>query len=349
MTLLLRTDRGHYCEAGDFYVDPWAAVDRAVVTHAHGDHVAWGCGAYLTSAEGETVLRRRLEPHARVRGVAYGQALDVNGVRVSLHPAGHILGSSQVRLEHRGETCVVSGDYKTDPDPTCTRWEPVRCHTFVTECTFGLPVYRWQPSASVFERIHTWWRANQDKGRTTLLFAYALGKAQRLIAGLDPAVGPILTHGAVERMTEPYRAAGVPLPPTTHVAASDRATWSRAVVIAPPSADGSVWARRFGDQSTAFVSGWMAVRGTRRRRAVDRGFAISDHVDWPSLLAAIDATGAEEIWATHGYTGVLVRWLREQGRSARAVETRFEGERDEPDSADDVGGPADPTSETSLE
>jgi putative mRNA 3-end processing factor len=313
-----------------------------VVTHAHGDHVAWGCGSYLTSAEGEAVLRRRLEPGARVRGVPYGVALDVNGVRVSLHPAGHILGSAQVRLEHRGEVCVVSGDYKTEPDPTCTPWEPVRCHTFVTECTFGLPVYRWQPAEAVFASIHAWWRANQDAGRATLLFGYALGKAQRLIAGLDPAVGPILTHGAVERMTKVYREAGVRLPATTHAAASDRSTWQRAVVVAPPSADGSAWARRFGPQSTAFASGWMAVRGTRRRRAVDRGFAISDHVDWPSLLAAIDASGAEQVWATHGYTGVLVRWLREHGVDARAIETRYEGERDDADAAGDLADEAPP-------
>lgn len=341
MTLLRRTDRGLYCEAGNFYVDPWAAVERAVVTHAHGDHVAWGCGAYLTSADGAPVLRQRLDLSAPIRGLAYGHALDVDGVRLSLHPAGHILGSSQVRVEHKGEIWVVSGDYKTEPDPTCPPWEAVRCHTFVSECTFGLPVYRWQDTAAVFGDIHAWWRANQEAEKTTLLFAYALGKAQRLLAGLDPAVGPILTHGAVERLNAVYRAAGVALPPTTHVAASDRADWRRAIVIAPPSTDGSTWARRFGPQSTAFASGWMAIRGTRRRRAVDRGFAISDHVDWPGLLAAIDATGAERVWATHGYTGVLVRWLREHGVEADAIETRYEGERDDADEA-----AADPTDET---
>jgi putative mRNA 3-end processing factor len=336
MTLFRVTDRGLYCEAGDFYVDPWAAVDRAVVTHAHGDHVAWGCRAYLTSAPGVGVLRQRLDASARIRAVPYGEAVDVSGVRVSLHPAGHILGSAQVRVEHSGEVWVVSGDYKTEPDPTCTPYEPVRCHTFVTECTFGLPVYRWPATGAVFEDIHAWWRANQDAGKVTLLFGYALGKAQRLIAGLDPSVGPILTHGSVERMNAVYRAGGVPLSPTTHVATSDRASWKRAIVIAPPSADGSTWARRFGAQSTAFASGWMAVRGARRRRAVDRGFTISDHVDWPSLLEAIDATGAERIWATHGYTGVLVRWLRERGVDAQAIETRYEGERDDgPDEAEE--------------
>ncbi len=341
MTLLRLTDRGLYCEAGDFFIDPWAQVDRAVVTHAHGDHVAWGCGVYLTSAPGVPVLRQRLDPSAQIRGAAYGEAVDIAGVRVSLHPAGHILGSAQVRIEQAGEVWVVSGDYKTEPDPTCTPWEPVRCDTFVTECTFGLPVYRWPDPRLVVDEIHAWWRANQEAGKASLLFGYALGKAQRLLASLDPSAGPILTHGAVERMTRVYREGGVPLPPTTHAAVSDRATWPRAIIIAPPSADGSTWARRFGVQSTAFASGWMAVRGTRRRRAVDRGFTVSDHVDWPSLLAAIDATGAGRIWATHGYTAVLVRWLRERGLDAQALETRYEGERDDApaEGAASVGAP----------
>ena len=326
MTLLSPTDRGLFCEAGRFYVDPWSAVDRAVVTHAHGDHVAFGCGAYLAAAPGVGVLRRRLGSEARIRGVAYGETLDLHGVRVSLHPAGHILGSAQVRIEHAGEVWVVSGDYKTDPDPTCAAYEPVRCQTFVTECTFGLPVYRWPDSAGVFREIHEWWRANQEAGRATLLFGYALGKAQRLIAGLDPSLGPILTHGAVESMAAEYREAGVTLPPTTHVAAAGRADWKRGIVVAPPSAHGSTWARRFGPRSTAFASGWMALRGERRRGSVDRGFAISDHVDWPSLREAIAATGAERVWATHGYTAALERWLREHGMDAQAIATRYEGE-----------------------
>lgn len=327
--LLRLTDRGLYCEAGDFHVDPWGAVDRAIVTHGHGDHMAWGCRAYLTAEPGTAVLRERLDISARIRGVPYGQALDVGGVRVSLHPAGHILGSAQVRIEHAGEVWVVSGDYKTEPDPTCAPYEPVRCHTFVTESTFGLPVYRWPQPQTVTDDIHAWWRGNQEAGRASLLFGYALGKAQRLIAGLDPATGPILTHGAVERMNSVYRRAGVSLPPTTHAAVSDRGDWQRAIVIAPPSADGSTWARRFGPQSTAFASGWMALRGLRRRRAVDRGFTVSDHVDWPSLLLAIEATGAERIWVTHGYTDVLVRWLREHGFEAKALETRYEGEHED--------------------
>jgi putative mRNA 3-end processing factor len=336
--LLRPTDRGLYCEAGDFHVDPWAPVDRAVVTHAHGDHLTWGCRSYLVSEDGLGVSRIRVGAEAVIRALPYGDTVDIGGVRVSLHPAGHILGSAQVRLEHRGEIWVVSGDYKTDPDPTCRPFEPVRCHTFVTESTFGLPIYRWPAQADVLQDVNRWWRANQQSGRTTLLYGYALGKAQRLLAGLDPSIGPILTHGAVERLVAAYRAAGVPLPPTTHAAAMDRADRGRALVLAPPSADGSTWVRRFGEHGTAFASGWMLIRGTRRRRSLDRGFPLSDHVDWPSLLGAIEATGASRILVTHGYTGPVVRWLREHGLDADAVETRYEGERD--DAAGDVANEA---------
>jgi putative mRNA 3-end processing factor len=330
MSLLTLTDRGLYCEPGDFYVDPWEPVDRAVITHAHGDHASWGSRAYLTSQPGVGVLRARLGPGVRIRGVGYGEPLSLNGVTISLHPAGHILGSSQVRLVYRGEIWVVSGDYKTDPDPTCTPFEPVRCHTFVSESTFGLPIYRWPRQADVFAEINNWWRANASLGKTSMLYGYTLGKAQRLLAGLDPSIGPILTHGAVERMTAAYRETGVSLPPTRYAGTAERRVETTgAIVIAPPHASASPWTRRFGSQSTAFASGWMLVRGARRRRALDRGFALSDHVDWPGLLTTIQATGAERVWVTHGFTGPVVRWLTEHGLDALAVQTRFEGERDD--------------------
>jgi putative mRNA 3-end processing factor len=227
---------------------------------------------------------------------------------------------------------VVSGDYKTDPDPTCAPFESVRCHTFVTESTFGLPIYRWAPQVEVFEEINRWWQANAAAGKTTLLFGYTLGKAQRLIAGLDLSIGPILTHGAVERMTRAYRDTGVPLPPTRYagtITQEGRADARGAIVIAPPHASGSPWVRRFAPYSTGFASGWMLVRGARRRRSLDRGFALSDHVDWPNLLAAVEASEAGEVWVTHGFTEPVVRWLTERGVEARAVQTRFEGERDD--------------------
>jgi putative mRNA 3-end processing factor len=336
--LLRTTEQGLYCEAGGFHVDPWLPVDRAVITHAHGDHARWGSRSYLAARPGERVLRTRLGPDAPITTVAYGQTVDMNGVRVSLHPAGHILGSAQVRVEHRGEVWVASGDYKTEPDPTCMPFKPVRCHTFVTESTFGLPIFRWKPQAEAFHDIRAWWRANREAGRASIIFAYALGKAQRLLAGLlDDDEGPIFTHGAVERLNEDYRASGVALPRTTHAASQPRGyDWSGALIVAPPSAGGSPWLRRFGAASTAFASGWMRIRGTRRRRSVDRGFVLSDHVDWPALLGAIAATGAERVLVTHGYRDQLARWLTEHGIEARAVASGWKGEFDEgDDSADD--------------
>jgi putative mRNA 3-end processing factor len=330
MSLLALTDRGLYCEAGDFYVDPLGSVDRAIVTHAHGDHATWGSRAYLTSSPGLGILRARLEPGAGIRGIPYGETVTLNGVAVSLHPAGHIFGSSQVRIELQGEVWVVSGDFKTTPDPTCAPFEPVRCHTFVTESTFGLPIYRWPQQEEVFGDINAWWQTNAGAGKTSLLFGYTLGKAQRLLAGLDPSIGPILTHGAIERMTMVYREAGVPLPATRYAGTAERKADSKgAIVIAPPYSSASPWIRRFAPYSTGFASGWMLVRGARRRRSLDRGFALSDHVDWPSLLQAIEATGAGQVWVTHGYTGPVVRWLQERGIEAQAIRTQFEGERDD--------------------
>ncbi|MEO7909333.1 MAG: ligase-associated DNA damage response exonuclease [Roseiflexaceae bacterium] len=333
-SLIQLTDSGLYCAAGGFYIDPWRPVERAVVTHAHGDHARWGSRNYLTTRDGERVLRTRQGDDATIQAVPYGAPIDLNGVRISLHPAGHILGSAQVRIEHHGEIWVISGDYKIGADATCAPFEPVRCHTFVTESTFGLPIYRWRAQADLFAEINRWWRANQLAGKASMLFAYALGKSQRLLAGIDPTIGPIFTHGAVERLNRDYRASGVALPATTYAAAARGVDWSQSLIIAPPSAQGTAWMRRFGTLSTGFASGWMQLRGTRRRKAVDRGFALSDHADWPGLLDAIAATGAERVWVTHGYSAVLARWLNEHGLEATAISTRFEGEPD--DSGDDA-------------
>jgi putative mRNA 3-end processing factor len=328
--LLRLAEGGLYCEAGDFYIDPWEPVDRAVITHAHGDHARWGCSSYLGSREGAGVLRTRLGPASSIRAVEWGESVDLNGVRVSLHPAGHILGSAQVRVEHRGEVWVASGDYKTDPDPTCTPFELVRCHTFITESTFGLPIYRWTPEREVFDEIRAWWAANRDAGRASVMFAYALGKAQRLLAGLaDADIGPVFTHGAVERLNRDYRDGGIRLADTKYATAMPRATeFAGSLIVAPPSAAGSMWLRRFGEVSSGFASGWMRIRGARRRRALDRGFVLSDHADWPSLLSTIEHTGAERVWVTHGTREPLVRWLTDRGLDAKAVVSQWKGEED---------------------
>ena len=331
--MLKITDRGLYCTAGDFYIDPWLPVDRAIITHAHGDHARWGSKYYLGSEEGGRVLRTRIGEFANIELVPYGVSKHINGVRVTLVPAGHILGSAQIRLEYRGEVWCVSGDYKTEPDPTCSPFEPVRCHTFITESTFGLPIYRWCPQEETFSDIRAWWALNKSEGRSSLIYAYALGKAQRILAGvLGADIGDVYTHGAVERLTRDYRESGVALHPTSLVSQQPKGTnYEGSLVIAPPSAAGSTWLRRFGDVSTAFASGWMAVRGARRRRSIDRGFVLSDHVDWPALLSAIDATGAECVWVTHGYREQVVRYLQEKGLQAKSVASHWEGESDADD------------------
>ena len=332
--LLQLTPAGLYCAIGNFYIDPWQPVERAVITHAHADHARYGCQRYLAAAPGEQVARVRLGVDARIQTLPYGEAYSINGITLSFHPAGHILGSAQVRVEHQGEVWVVSGDYKTEPDSTCTPFEPLRCHTFITEATFGLPIYHWPPQRKVFAEINAWWRQNADEGRPSMLYCYALGKAQRVLAGVDPAIGPIFTHGAVERLNSAYRSSGIPLPKTTYALAASKGDFGRALIIAPTSVRGTSWLNRFGNVASGYVSGWMRIRGARRQRAVDRGFVLSDHVDWDGLLGTIKATGAERIGVTHGYIPVVVRYLREQGMDAYAIETRFREESD--DSAEAV-------------
>jgi putative mRNA 3-end processing factor len=325
--VLQRTPAGLYCTAGDFYIDPWAPVERAVITHAHADHARPGSARYLCARPGLGVLRLRMGNDAHIRAIDYGERLTLGGAIVSLHPAGHLLGSAQVRVEVGGEVWVVSGDYKREIDATCRPMEAVRCDCFITESTFALPIYRWRPQAEVFEEINQWWRANQAAGRTSVLYAYALGKAQRLLAGIDQSIGPILAHGAVMRLMPAYAAAAIALPPVVYAdSESAKAHRGQALVVAPPSGSSMTgWLRKFGATSEAFASGWMQVRGARRRRAVDRGFVLSDHADWDGVLDAVAESGAAHVGVTHGYTSVLARYLRERGLDAFEVRTQWEG------------------------
>jgi putative mRNA 3-end processing factor len=321
--LIVLRPEGLYCPAGGFHIDPWRPVERAVITHAHADHARVGHARYLAAHDARHVLRARLG-EISLQTLAYGEAVDIGDVRVSLHPAGHVLGSAQLRVEHRGRVWVASGDYKLGGDRTCAPFDPVRCDVFITESTFGLPVYRWTSEAAVFAQIDGWWRANADAGRASVLYCYAFGKAQRILAGVDASIGPIVCHGAVEPLNAAYRATGVDLPATLRAAeVTDKALFRRALVLAPPSAQGTPWLKRFGEYSDAFASGWMQLRGVRRRRALDRGFVLSDHADWPGLQQAIAATGARRVIVTHGYVDVLVRWLGEQGLQAEAFATEY--------------------------
>jgi putative mRNA 3-end processing factor len=326
--LVIQRPEGLYCPPGDFFIDPWRPVPRAVITHAHADHARRGHGAYLATALSAGVLRARLGD-ITLQGLAYGEQVALHGVHVSLHPAGHVLGSAQVRIEHRGQVWVASGDYFTsgiagDHNGTCAPFEPVRCHCFITESTFGLPIYRWRAQAEVLADVNDWWRGNAEAGRASLLMAYSFGKAQRLIAGVDASIGPIVVHGAVAPLNQAYREAGVALPETpTLDTLVDKAALRRALVIAPPAVHGSAWTRRLGEHGDAFASGWMQLRGARRRQGVDRGFVLSDHADWPGLQRAIAATGAERVIVTHGYEAVMVRWLQQQGLQAGSFSTEY--------------------------
>jgi putative mRNA 3-end processing factor len=321
--LITLSPSGLFCAEGGFFIDPWQPVSQAVITHGHGDHEVSGCQTYLSTPETAEILRLRLGPDASIQALPYGSPISLGGVVVSLHPAGHILGSSQVRVESRGKVWVVSGDYKREPDPTCAPFEPIRCHTFVTESTFGLPIFQWQDQAALFLEVNDWWRRSREKRKTSLVFVYALGKAQRVLAGLDVSIGPIFTHGAVERMNQCYRDLGVFLPLSRPVSeVQDKEELRGALVLAPPSANAPIWTRKFPSYSSAFVSGWMLIRGNRRRRSVDRGFPLSDHADWPGLLQTVSSTGAEDVRVTHGFVSELTRWLREKGLHAEEMAAR---------------------------
>ena len=325
--LLTLTDRGLYCPVGDFHIDPWRSVDRALTTHAHSDHARSGSKSYLCSAPCKPLLQIRLTAGSVIESLPFGEPKTINGVRVSFHPAGHLLGSAQIRLEHKGVVWVVTGDYKREESPTAEPFEPIPCNGLITETTFGLPIYRWLPQQTIFQQINEWWAENQREGRTTLLYGYALGKAQRLLGGLNGDQGPILLHGSLEKLTEAYRAAGVPLPATLPATVENAALHKgKAIVLAPPSAHNTPWSRKFAPHSAAFASGWMTVRGRRRNQALDRGFVLSDHVDWPGLLQTVRESQAETVWTTHGYADVVSRYLLESGVHSVPLRTSFTGE-----------------------
>jgi putative mRNA 3-end processing factor len=326
--MLQETAAGLYCAAGDFYLDPWAPVPRAIITHAHGDHARAGSAAYLCSAECAPLLRRRFGGEAAIESVSYGASKTIGSVRVSLHPAGHVLGSAQVRLEGRDGVWVLSGDYKRAPDPTCAAFDPVACDTFVTESSFGLPIYRWDPAASVCGEMLEWWERNRARGLTSVVFCYALGKAQRVLAELARITDmPVYVHGMMIPMIEVYREHGVHMLAAIPLGERPRGTsFAGELVLAPLSARGTPWMRRLGDMSDAFVSGLMRVRGVRRQRAFDRGFVLSDHADWPAILQTITDTGAGRVLATHGHVEPLARFLKGQGLNTGVMRTAWEGE-----------------------
>ncbi len=328
MPLIEFTDKGLYCRQGDFYIDPWKPVNKAVITHAHSDHARWGNQHYLCHHHTKPLLQARLGDQS-YEGIEWNETIHRNGVMISLHPAGHMIGSSQVRVECKGEVWVASGDYKTENDGISGKFEPVKCNTFITESTFGLPIYRWKPQATIFSNMQNWVLTNRDAGRTSILSAYSLGKAQRILPCLAAVSEKIFVHGAIWNMHEALINAGWKLPQVIRVTPeTPREATAGQVVIAPSSAESSPWIKRFTPYAIGVCSGWMQVRGNVRRRNADAGFALSDHADWHCLLDAIKSTGAEKVFVTHGFQAAFSRYLNEIGIAAAEVKTEF-GTEDE--------------------
>ena len=329
--LLAFTERGIYCEKADVYLDPWKPVDKAIITHGHADHSRPGSQRYITHHHNIPIIKHRLGS-IRVSGKQWGETFRINGVEFCLFPAGHIVGSSQVKVSYKGEDWVFTGDYKVRPDGLATPYEVVPCHTMITECTFGLPAFNWLPQPLVMDEINSWCAQNNKEGITSVLFAYTLGKAQRLLKHLDPNIARIYTHAAIENMNEVVRAV-VDLPETTRITGDTKKEEVKgAIILAPPSAHGSPWIRRWVPYATASASGWMTFRGARRRRAIDKGFVLSDHADWKGLIDAIKSSGATKVICTHGYSEIFSRYLCEIGLDARTESTQFEAENAELDS-----------------
>lgn len=325
--LLQFTDKGIFCEKAGVHLDPWKPVDKAIISHGHSDHAYFGHKHYLSTTIAMPVIKHRLYLQDNIETLAYGEELNINGVNFSFHPAGHIPGSAQIRVEYKGEVWVFSGDYKLQNDGISTPFEPVRCHTFITESTFGLPVYKWKPQQDVFDDVNAWWRKNRSEGKNSVIAGYTLGKAQRVLKNVDPSIGKIFTHGAVDSVNEIMRKQGINIPDAPRVTDEiKKEDLAGALIICPPSAVGSPWIRRFLPYSLGVASGWMKLRGTRRRRGADRGFVLSDHADWNDLNKTVLDTGAEKVFVTHGYSEIFAQWLNSRGIQAEEVKTRFEGE-----------------------
>ncbi len=338
MELIKFTNKGIYCKQGDFYIDPWHPVNLAVTTHGHADHVKWGNKAYLCHELTKPILDQRLGLNLNIETLPYNKEININGVKVSLFPAGHVIGSSQVRLEYKGQVCVVSGDYKVEYDGISTAFEPVKCHTFVSESTFGLPIYKWQPQKIIFDQIKNWVSGNHDNNKTSVLVAYSLGKAQRLIKGLE-GFGDIYVHNSIANLNEGFKKSGVSLPESIRITADTKKDQlQKGIVIVPPALAEGKWIKNLINGATGVCSGWMQVRAGRRWRSADAGFALSDHADWPGLISAIKETEAEKVYVTHGFTATFSKYLNEIGIASEEVKTQY-GSEDDADEKEQTSTP----------
>ena len=329
MPLIEFTEEGLYCRQGNFYIDPWKPVDYAVITHAHSDHARWGNKAYLCHKFTQPILELRLGPNT-YQSLDWYETVLMNGVSISFFPAGHIIGSAQVRVEYKGEVWVISGDYKTEDDGISTAFEPVKCNVFITESTFGLPIYQWKKQAVIFDEMKTWIAKNKEAEKTSVFIAYSLGKAQRILKPLAETGLPIYAHGAVYNVQQALINSGWDLPTVKRITPeTTKEELKGCIVIAPSSAEGSPWMKKFYPYATGICSGWMQVRGNVRRKNADAGFALSDHADWEGLLSAVKATGAQKVYATHGFQSSFSRHLNELGIEAGEVKTAFGNEEEE--------------------
>jgi putative mRNA 3-end processing factor len=329
--LLAPTPSGLCCKPGGFYIDPVRAVDRALITHGHSDHARPGHGAVLATQETLDMMRLRYGENfaGSTQTIRYGETVTLDGVTATFRPAGHVLGSAQIAVESDGLRIVASGDYKDAYDPTCAPFELVKCDVFITEATFGLPVFRHGDAAhEVAKLLHS---VSVFPERAHLVGAYSLGKAQRVIALIRQAGydKPIYLHGAMEKITYYYESRGIPLGPFLPVRGAAKADLAGSIALCPPSALNDIWARRFPDPVTAFASGWMRVRARARQGGIQLPLVVSDHADWDGLTATIAATGASEVWVTHGQEDALVHWCQMRQLKARPLAIVGYGDEDE--------------------
>lgn len=323
MRLVKFTKKGIYCIPGKFYLDPWYPVEYAIISHGHADHARWGNKHYLCHNQSKAILQHRIGADISIESLPYNEYKVINGVKVSFHPAGHILGSAQIRLEYKGYIVVFSGDYKTQPDFITTPFEPVKCHEFITESTFGLPIYKWKSEEELQQELQDWIVQNQQNNRTSVFLGYSLGKAQRIMK-LVEKVEEIYVHSAIHNLNKAIENSGITIPTTKLLTADFKKTEiQNKIVILPPALLGSKMIKKIPNAATAICSGWMQIRGNRRWKGVDAGFAVSDHADWDGLLSAVKATEAEKVYVTHGSQAVFSKYLNEIGIEAHELKTEF--------------------------
>lgn len=329
MKLVKFTKKGIYCIPGKFYLDPWLPVDYAIISHGHADHSRSGMKHYLCHNDSKAIIKHRLGHDIDIESMGYDEPKMVNGVQVSFFPAGHVIGSAQIRLEYKGFVVVFTGDYKVKDDHLTVPFEPVKCHEFITESTFGLPIYNWLPEDDIQKQMQNWVHNNQQHNRTSVFIGYSLGKAQRIMKLME-GVDKMYVHSAIHNLNNAIEGSGIALPKTELLTYDfKKEDLQNRIVIVPPALLGSKLLKKIPNAATAICSGWMQIRGNRRWQAVDAGFAVSDHADWNGLLSAVKATEAEKVYVTHGSQATFSKYLNEIGIPSAEVKTEYGNDEDD--------------------